>query len=148
MSIFPPPAERIRPRNNADGAVVADVEPASAEPVRVEAAARRLAPRPWRVSVTMLLAVGFGLLMFVAVGGVLLMSLAGARENNRSLLRDRIERTVTQVVDRVRAHLDPVQAQASYVARQVEAGLLIRPTRPTLPASCSVRSRRRRRSTA
>lgn len=123
MSIFPPPAERIRPRNNADGAVVADVEPASAEPVRVEAAARRLAPRPWRVSVTMLLAVGFGLLMFVAVGGVLLMSLAGARENNRSLLRDRIERTVTQVVDRVRAHLDPVQAQASYVARQVEAGL-------------------------
>jgi class 3 adenylate cyclase len=74
----------------------------------------------WRVPVATLLALGFGALMFVAVGSVLLLSLAGARENNRSLLRDRAEVMAAIAIGRVRAQLDPVQAQAEYMARLVE----------------------------
>ena len=77
------------------------------------------APRR-RIPIAALLAVGFGGLMLLAVGSVLLLSVRGARENNRSLLRDRVEGRTLMAIERVRAQLDPVQAQVEYLARLFE----------------------------
>lgn len=73
-----------------------------------------------RIPIAALLAFGFGGLMTLAVGSVLLLSVMGARENNRSLLRDRVEGRTLMAIERLRAQLDPVQAQVEYLARLFE----------------------------
>lgn len=73
-----------------------------------------------RIPISALLAFGFGGLMLLAVGSVLSMSVMGARQNNRSLLSDRVEGRTLMAIERVRAQLDPVQSQVEYLARLFE----------------------------
>ncbi|MER9648679.1 adenylate/guanylate cyclase domain-containing protein [Mesorhizobium sp. M0199] len=63
-------------------------------------------------------------LVLVAVIPVLLLGYLGARDNTDRLMRDRSELVLDVLVDRIKAHLDPVRGQLAYVADAVKRGAL------------------------
>lgn len=77
------------------------------------------ARRRWRLSITAILGLGFGSLTALAVGGVLLIGLLGARANTGALLRDKAELTLDSVVDHIRGQLDPIMAMAEQVREHI-----------------------------
>jgi class 3 adenylate cyclase len=70
------------------------------------------------------LALGLGGLMLLAVGSVLLLSVGGASRNTTTLLRDKIDLTLSSIEQRVRQHLDPVATQAEYLKGLMENGTI------------------------
>ena len=63
-------------------------------------------------------------LVLLAVIPVLLLGYLGARDNTDRLMRDRSELALDVLVDRIKAHLDPVRAQLAHVADAVARGAL------------------------
>lgn len=79
------------------------------------------APRV-RMAIGTALALGFGLLVFVAAASVLGIGLWSAQKNTVELLRDRSELSVDLLVQRLRGHLDPVMEANSTLAGLIAAG--------------------------
>lgn len=74
-----------------------------------------------KVSLAGFLSIGLALMMLAAVGSVLAVSVFGARTNLAELLRDKWQLVTDLIVDRIDAHLSPVEAQTAYIARWIEA---------------------------
>jgi adenylate cyclase len=91
-------------------------------PIRELAARTRKLWVRWRLPLAGFLGVGFGGLMLIAVSGVLLLSLAGARQNTTELLRSRVDLTIQSVEDRLRSLLDPVIEQTDFIRSMIEEG--------------------------
>lgn len=85
-------------------------------PVAKAATALEVSRRRMRWPITLILGLGFGVLMLVAVASVLILGVLAARENTADLLRDKASLTLSSVVGRIEAHLKPVEAQVSYLA--------------------------------
>ncbi|MBM6582963.1 hypothetical protein ILT44_22415 [Microvirga sp. BT689] len=83
---------------------------------------RRISPRYFSLST--LLAVGFGSLMLLAVGSVLVVSLGGAGRNTGELLADKADLILSSIEQRVRQHLGLVMAQAEYLKTSMDRGQL------------------------
>ena len=66
--------------------------------------------------------VGFGALVVISVGAVLLITLGTAQVNTRELLRTAARQHVDSVVASVSASLAPARAQAEFLARLIGAG--------------------------
>ena len=77
--------------------------------------------RQRKISLAGFLSIGLALMMLAAVGSVLAVSLFGARTNLKDLLRDKWQLVTDLIVDRIDAHLLPVQEQTAYIARWIEA---------------------------
>jgi adenylate cyclase len=77
-----------------------------------------------RLSLGTLLALGLGGLMLLAVGSVLLLSFGGASRNTNELLRDKTDLILSSIEQRIRQHLDPVTAQATYLHSLMERGVV------------------------
>ncbi len=80
--------------------------------------------RRLRWPITVILGFGFGSLMLVAVASVLFLGVLGARENTATLLRDKAELTLASIRDKITAHLQPVEAQGTYVADLIARGVV------------------------
>lgn len=80
-----------------------------------------LEQRRRRISLAGFLSIGLALMMLVAVGSVLAVNVFGARINLQSLLRDKWQLVTDLIVDRIDAHLHPVEVQTAYIARWIEA---------------------------
>jgi class 3 adenylate cyclase len=80
-----------------------------------------VAPRP-RVPITTALMVSFGLLVFLAVAGVLVIGLGIARQNTLDLMSDKAVLAVDRMVGEVRNHLDPVLRANVYLAGMIARG--------------------------
>ncbi len=63
-----------------------------------------------------------GTLVALAVVPVIVLGWLGARENYRMNARERVEITMSTLLDRVRGHLDPVADQLVYIAAKVGTG--------------------------
>jgi class 3 adenylate cyclase len=74
-----------------------------------------------KISLAGFLSIGLALMMLAAVGSVLMVSVFGARTNLKELLRDKWQLVTDLIVDRIDAHLGPVEAQTAYIARWIEA---------------------------
>jgi adenylate cyclase len=70
--------------------------------------------------IAILLSVGLGALMLIAVGSVLLFSLFESRQSLMTLLRDRWELTTDTIITRVESYLLPVEDQTKVVKRWIE----------------------------
>ncbi|MGE5145909.1 MAG: adenylate/guanylate cyclase domain-containing protein [Candidatus Eiseniibacteriota bacterium] len=90
--------------------------PAPAAPTASEAGERV------RVSIAAALVGGLTLVVLVAVGSVLLISLYGAQQNTFTLLRDNADTGMRLLEVRVRGLLDPVAAIGVNLARMIEDG--------------------------
>lgn len=86
-----------------------------------EAAPRR---RHRSVSLTLVLAGSFGLLVLVAVAAVLGIHLKAGRTTLINLQGEVAELLVTGMTDSVTAHLTPVEEQSRYIANLIETGAL------------------------
>ena len=75
-----------------------------------------------RVAIATALTLGFGLLVFAAVAGVLGIGLWSAHKNTITLLRDRAEISVDLLVERVRGHLRPVMSANAHLAQMIANG--------------------------
>ncbi|MHA1108174.1 MAG: adenylate/guanylate cyclase domain-containing protein [Alphaproteobacteria bacterium] len=65
---------------------------------------------------------GFGSLVFLAVAGVLAISLWSAHRNTADLLRDKVELQLDALVERVQTHLDPVSVGNAFLAGLMARG--------------------------
>lgn len=77
-----------------------------------------------RLGLRLVLALGLGGLMLLGVGSVLFVSVGGASRNTTALLRDKADLILSSIEQRVRDHLDPAMAQATYLRTLIEAGEL------------------------
>ncbi len=84
------------------------------------------------VRLTVTLAVGFGLLVFVSVGAVLGIGLWMGTVNTVKLLRDKADITVSSLVERIDAFLDPAEDEARFLANLVAHRALDPTDRPRL----------------
>lgn len=87
-------------------------------------AARDAGRRRRTVSITTVLAAGFGALLLVGMGAVQGISLWTARENTLSLLATNGRFAVQALGAGVKRHLEPVEEIASYVVRLIDSGQL------------------------
>jgi len=62
--------------------------------------------------------------MLLAVGSVLLLSFGGASRNTSALVRDKTDLVLSSIEQRIRQHLDPVQAQSAYLQGLIERGVV------------------------
>lgn len=83
---------------------------------------RRKNGEPVGLPIARLLPLVLGGLVLLAVLPVLVLGYIGAADNTSRLLRDRSERTINDVVDRIAAHLNPAVQQLNYVRQAVEQG--------------------------
>ena len=74
--------------------------------------------------IAMVLALSFGLLVVLAVAAVLLIGFSTSRTNTLDLLNEKSTMIVGIIENGVRGHLDPALDQATFIHRQVEAGVL------------------------
>ncbi|MFQ5971500.1 MAG: adenylate/guanylate cyclase domain-containing protein, partial [Alphaproteobacteria bacterium] len=77
-----------------------------------------------RVPIAMALVGGVALLILVAVGSVLTISLLGATKNTRELLVDKADIGLALLESRVRGQLDPVRALGVNIAEMIANGRL------------------------
>ena len=78
--------------------------------------------RAWRPSVTLVLAASMALLVLLSVVLVITIQASASQRNTFQLLRE-VTALVVEYMDRsLRTHLDPAEAQAAFVARQIESG--------------------------
>jgi class 3 adenylate cyclase len=103
---------------------------ASAATAEAAVAARKVRPtgRGWRLPIAAYLAVGFGGLVAVAVGAVLLLSLRAAQENTYELLRRNAELGLAALDRDIAAHLTPVRRHVDSIAALLESGTVPLPT--------------------
>ncbi len=78
--------------------------------------------RHFSVSISSVLMCGFGTLVFLAVAGVLAVSLWSAHRNTADLLRDKVELQLDALVERVQSHLDPVSVGNAFLAGLMARG--------------------------
>lgn len=83
-------------------------------------------PNAYRRTVTMTvsLAVSFGLLVLISVGVVLGLGLYSATTNTVSLIRDKAELTTTLQVNSIQQHLTPVGKQVREVSKAIAEGVV------------------------
>jgi class 3 adenylate cyclase len=85
-------------------------------------------PRPqaggtsWRLPIAVYLAAGFGGLVAIAVGAVLLLSLDAAQENTYELLRRNAELGLAALTHDISSHLDPAQRHVDAITTLLQAG--------------------------
>jgi class 3 adenylate cyclase len=76
--------------------------------------------RPQGVPIAVVLIAGMALLLLIAIS---LMFLAGyriARSNTAELVRDKAELVIRSIDERIRSHLDPVEAQLDFLVEMIE----------------------------
>jgi class 3 adenylate cyclase len=76
----------------------------------------------WRPSISVVLVLGFGLLVAGAVAAVLLLALDIARRNTNELLRQSAELSIDAQVENLDHHLRPARNQVEFLANQLSAG--------------------------
>jgi class 3 adenylate cyclase len=76
----------------------------------------------WRLPIAVYLAAGFGGLLAAAVGAVLLLSLATARQNTYDLLRQNAEVGISVLIHDIAEHLDPARQQVQLIAALLTDG--------------------------
>ena len=81
-------------------------------------------PRRWTVSLTATLAIGIGLLVAVAAGAVLILTIGATARNTFDLLEDSAILGLDVAEAQLRANLDPVADQMTYLGQMAEIGLL------------------------
>ncbi len=75
-----------------------------------------------RVPINVVLIIGFGGLMLVAVASMFLLGLSSTALNTRHLLGDKMETLVENMVGYVDSQLSPIHAQAKWIAQLVAEG--------------------------
>ncbi len=75
-----------------------------------------------RVPINVVLIIGFGGLMLVAVASMFLLGLSSTALNTRHLLGDKMEALVENMVGYVDSQLSPIHAQAKWIAQLVAEG--------------------------
>ncbi len=93
-----------------------------AEPAQDDEPVTRKQPRRFAVPISTALTWGFGVLVFLAVAGVLSISLWSAQRNTMDLLRDKAELQLGALVERLRTHLDPVSEGNAFIAGLMARG--------------------------
>jgi len=78
--------------------------------------------RSWRPPISVVLVLGFGLLVAGAVAAVLLLALDVAERNTNELLRQTAELTINAQVENLDHHLRPARNQVEFLANQLSAG--------------------------
>ncbi len=78
--------------------------------------------RSWRPPISVVLVLGFGLLVAGAVAAVLLLALDVAERNTNELLRQTAELTIDAQVENLDHHLRPARNQVEFLANQLSAG--------------------------
>lgn len=76
----------------------------------------------WRPPISVVLVLGFGLLVAGAVAAVLLLALDVARRNTSELLRETAELSIRAQVSDLDHHLRPARLQVEFLARQLADG--------------------------
>ena len=79
-------------------------------------------PRRLAAHISTALMLGFGLLVFLAVAGVLLVGMWSAQRNTVDLLSDKADLALNTLVDRLRSHLDPVAESNAFLAGLMAEG--------------------------
>ncbi len=92
------------------------------EPDRTEDSTVETRPRRLSVPISAALMWGFGVLVFVAVAGVLSISLWSAQRNTLDLLSDKAELELSALVERMQSHLDPVSEGNAFLAGLMARG--------------------------
>ena len=78
--------------------------------------------RIWRPTVTLVLAASMAFLVLLSVVLVITIQVSASRKNTYELLRE-VASLIVEYMDRsLRDHLEPAQAQAAFIARQIESG--------------------------
>ncbi len=89
-----------------------------ARPVKHE---RTSSARPRRLSIRLALAATLGVIIAITAAA-LILALESGRQNTIALVRDRSERIIDGIVQRVQLHLDPAHDQSEFLARLVRDG--------------------------
>lgn len=76
----------------------------------------------WRPPISVVLVLGFGLLVAGAVAAVLLLALDVAERNTNELLRQTAELSIDAQVENLDFHLRPARNQVEFLANQLSAG--------------------------
>ncbi len=92
------------------------------EPDRAQDSTIDSRPRRLSISISAALMWGFGTLVFLAVAGVLLLSLWSAQRNTVDLLRDKAELHLSALIERVQTLLDPVSEGNAFLAELMAHG--------------------------
>lgn len=74
-----------------------------------------------RVSIGLAMAAAFGSIVVMA-GAILVLVLERGRQNTVELVRERTQLVISQVSERLRLHLDPIVAQAAFLAELADRG--------------------------
>ena len=80
-----------------------------------------LSGRPRRLSIRLALAATLGVII-ATTAAALVLALESGRENTIALIRDRSERIIDGIVQRIQLHLDPARDQSEFLARLVRSG--------------------------
>jgi len=78
-------------------------------------------PLPRRLSIRLALA-GISAVAIAVTAAALVLVLESGRQNTSELVRDRSDRILTSVVERIRMHLEPARDQSRFLARMVTDG--------------------------
>jgi adenylate cyclase len=95
--------------------------PADGEETRPDSNNAASSRRPRHLSIRLALAVTFGVIITVTAAA-LVLALESGRENTIALVRDRNERIIDGIVQRIHLHLDPARDQSEFLARLVHDG--------------------------
>ena len=85
---------------------------------------RHKAPSTWfprRLSIRLALAATFGIIIAITAAA-LILALESGRQNTIALVRDRSERIIDGIAQRIQLHLDPARDQSEFLARLVRDG--------------------------
>lgn len=89
---------------------------------------------PLRVPLRLALILGFAGLVLIAVAGVLYLGYAAARKNTIELLHKQAETLIGSMIGVLERELDPIVAQAKWIADEAAAGRLVPSAEPTFDA--------------
>jgi adenylate cyclase len=72
------------------------------------------------IPIALVLVTGMGLLLLAAISMVFITGYRIARSNTAELVRDKAELVITSIDERIRSHLDPVQAQLEFIGEMID----------------------------